>query len=346
MSGEGLLGFIKGVSGTLAQEYENQNAEAADIRKEGRAEERAVRAEQRRVEAERAAARYRKNLDLEFLDKDARQKAEVTKGLIEDDMHPELLLDDARNAREATRIRNQEDPTILRADQSDINKAARIRGGALTDPAQAELAAGTKAAETKAQTKARLEAEREEDIYRADNGLPPRTSKSDVSFTVSEATTQLRDDLAAQHGINLSATRERNADPRKGGSRLVDLRDGEDTLVNILSDSQSRDELRQEIALKIHNTEEKRLKEAANSKEITSLDEVSELGGMIAERADQTLSALETAQKMVAEGGDAATVQAQLRAALAKAYGEPEEDDKQSTAFRSMFSAFKASIKK
>jgi hypothetical protein len=124
------------------------------------------------------------------------------------------------------------------------------------------------------------------------------------------------------------------------------LRDGEDTLASILSDPQSRDELRQEVALKIHNTEEKRLKEAANAKEITSLDEVSELGGMIAERADQTLSALETAQKMVVEGGDAVKVQTQLRAALAKAYGEPEEDDKQSPAFRSMFSAFKASIKK
>jgi hypothetical protein len=345
MSGEGLLGFIKGVSGTLAQEYENQNAEAADIRKEGRAEERAMRAEKRRILAEEQAARYQKKLNLEFKPQELDVVADHERGLIESGTDPALLRDVAQNEAELARINAGKDPASARKEYDDMSEAGRIRAG--LDSEKARLDAGTDAAKTKATTEASLEARREDDRIRRDEGLPRSGSRAvDVSFTVSEATTQLRDDLSAQHGINLSATRERNADPRKGGSRLVDLRDGEDTLASILGDSQSRDELRQEIALKIHNTEEKRLKEAANSKEITSLDEVSELAGMIAERADQTVIALEAAQKMVAEGQDAAKVHALLRAKMAEAYGEPEEDDKQSTAFRSMFSAFKASIKK
>jgi hypothetical protein len=347
----GLLGFIGGVSKGIADEYDRQKEIGADIDKENRAEERAVRADKRRTAAEMEVAEYRKRLDLKMLPEETKLKAELEAGLIKEGTHPELMLDSERKRIEAERIKGGEDPTMLRSEEDkklDLKYADQ----------EAQAAANKQFLSTSASERAQLEYDairqgREEEVAEGfsegkplyKTGTQSATSESRVSFTVSEASKQLTNDLSAIHGLDLGAIRERMK-PLNGGSRLSELRAGEESLSEILSDAGMKEQLREEVALKLHNAADRQLKDAAKAKKIQSLDEVTQLSDVIADRADKTIQVLEKSMEAIGRGQDPAAVSEQIHEALRMGWGEPEEEKKQSTAFRAMWGTFKAAYNK
>ncbi len=174
-------------------------------------------------------------------------------------------------------------------------------------------------------------------------------SKNEISFTVAEATKQLGSDLSANHGVNISAIGKR-MDPNEGGSRLADIRSGESTLGDVLADEDDKKDLRDEVLYKMHNLAQLQLKDAAKNKQISSLDEVSQLADVIVRQTDDIMTNLEQAHVAIQQARTPEQRQKivdALEGNFAKAWGEEDvKPDKRSLAFQSTWNTFRKALTK
>lgn len=336
MASEGLLGFIGGVAEGMVEEIDRQKELRQEIAKEertegraiaaeGRAEERAIRAEKRKIAAEKARDRWLHNFKMSKYPEEERLKAETAQGLLAAGINPELEAQKQEDAYQLRQIQEGKDVTSAREEYQDVSEGQLIDAG---------LDSATK------RKRKDLELTREDERIRREEGLYTKDSpkKSEIKFSVSEATKQLSNDLANIHDINLSAVRKHKEDE---GSRLTGIENGEEDLPDILTDSYARGQLRGEIALKLHAATERRLKQAAKAGDIQSLDQVTELSNQIAQRTDMTLAALERSLQDAQKTGNYEQISQQLHEALRQGWGEPEDPEKQSVAFRQVWKALK-----
>jgi len=327
-----LRDFIHGASSAIVDEYDRQHKVNYDVAKEERAEQRAVAAEARRLAAEKMAADYRERVRREGL----QWQTEYETGLIQKGADPSLLRDDAKARQEAARISEGVDPTLRREEQRDIEEAARIRAGSITDPEQARIEARVPESLAEQEAAGRAAAKRKDDIERAARGLPPSNS-AEVTFSVAEASSALDSALRDEYNIDLKGIRNRLS--AKGeGSVVSALRSDDYKLGEVLADPDYRNALREEIILKGYSMASREIKNAANKKQIADLNVVTQVADGVLRKADQVLTMLDTAYEMSQDPNqDPAAISDMLYDALKTSYGQPDDEAKQDTGFRSFW---------
>jgi hypothetical protein len=331
------------------------NEEAADIRKEGRSEEAEKRAETRRELAEQRIAAYKKKLDFDWEGKNILRSQD----LYLSGQHPDLLKEAAEAEAEAKRIREGDDPAVLRADQQDLSEAARIRAGldAGTAEKRRDLGMAEEIADAEAEAAGKKQAAIEEaqaasDKKRREEGNPPLGAESSTTLKITgpAANRLFEDNLGAVLGAPVADIRKRVS---KGESILTAVKDGEINLSDELSKNpESRELVIQELAVQLMPDAKNTLADAAAARGITSSSQVKELADQVRERAETMvdLSLQNTAnitkwrqQKATGKSPKPDTPEAVLAGLEQQLADMMGEDKKRSASFKQVWSVFRRS---